>query len=287
MKIDHCYRIGSTHDVCQDFASSAQNAEGESFVIVADGCSASSDSAVGAMVLSNIFLNKFKKGMPLVPFRCADDAGEIITKHLGLSIDSLYTTALFVSHTGNEIWCRGFGDGCFAFMTIDNEMVIINISYNDYPFYLNYTLAENSAFEKWKEQSKGPNVSVTKLDKYGIISAQTVVDRIEGIPGTGIVIQHDPFGVDILVDDNVIQWVAAMSDGISSFAKTKKTKTSIESEKLPYADVIWDLFNLKNINGKFMQRRLNRFLKECNNEGIYHTDDISFGVIINEHNFKK
>jgi len=39
------------------------------------------------------------------------------------------------------------------------------------------------------------------------------------------------------------------------------------------------LFSFKNFNGQFVQRRMNKFLKDCNKDNWYNADDISLGVI--------
>ena len=70
-----------------------------------------------------------------------------------------------------------------------------------------------------------------------------------------------------------------MSDGINSFYKAVKTETSLTSERIPREDIIRELFNFKNMNGEFLQRRFGRFQKDCGKLGWNHLDDLSIGVV--------
>ena len=53
MNCDCAFRIGSTHEVCQDYALSGKNT-----VSIADGCSGSVLSDIGSRVLSVTAMNK-------------------------------------------------------------------------------------------------------------------------------------------------------------------------------------------------------------------------------------
>ena len=142
MNTDCAYYIGTTHEVCQDYALA-----GKSSIAVSDGCSGSPNSDIGSRVLSITAMNKMVELDSLNNFdekECILLARPAI-KMLNIPNECLDATLLGAVLYENvlekfytlEAMC--YGDGVIAIKTIDEEITIINCTYIDnYPFYINY-----------------------------------------------------------------------------------------------------------------------------------------------------
>ena len=64
-----------------------------------------------------------------------------------------------------------------------------------------------------------------------------------------------------------IQIVAVMSDGVGTF------------DGMEWYQVVDELMNFKNIKGHFVQRRMKRFMKDCQKKGVAPYDDVSVAAI--------
>ena len=70
-----------------------------------------------------------------------------------------------------------------------------------------------------------------------------------------------------------------MSDGVETFYQLENTGTSKSSRDIDLATIMHSLLAFKNFGGPFVQRRLNKFLVDCEKENTYCADDVSIGVI--------
>ena len=83
----------------------------------------------------------------------------------------------------------------------------------------------------------------------------------------------------LVLNKEDVEWVALSSDGLGSFYEQIETETSKYNKPINYIDVIIELLKIKNTNGRFIQRRLNKFRKDCIKKNWYHADDISLAVL--------
>ena len=51
------------------------------------------------------------------------------------------------------------------------------------------------------------------------------------------------------------------------------------NEKVSYHDVLKELLSFKNYTGRYVQRRMNKFIKTCAKNNWNHSDDISIAAI--------
>ena len=70
-----------------------------------------------------------------------------------------------------------------------------------------------------------------------------------------------------------------MSDGVHSFYETIITDTSKCNKSVPYIDVLKELLTFKKFNTHFVQRRMNKFRKNCAKKNWCNADDLSLAVI--------
>jgi hypothetical protein len=100
----------------------------------------------------------------------------------------------------------------------------------------------------------------------------------DGIPTTRETRQstepHCAFSM-LLPRDKVV-FVAAMSDGVKSFYKKGENGAA---EQIPPDVVLHGLLEFKLHSGRFVQRRLNKFLKDMAQCDYEHYDDVAVAAI--------
>ena len=76
-----------------------------------------------------------------------------------------------------------------------------------------------------------------------------------------------------------MEYIAIMSDGVHSFYETVLTETSKINKSISYIDVLKELLTFKNYNKAFVQRRMNKFRKNCVKKNWANADDLSLAAI--------
>ncbi|MHA1469277.1 MAG: hypothetical protein ACTSSP_01805 [Candidatus Asgardarchaeia archaeon] len=292
MNTDCAFYIGTTHEVCHDYTLS-----GKDKIILSDGCSGSRLSDMGSRVLSITAINKIAEVDDLHNF----EPGEcILLSRPSIKILNLPNTCLdatLLGAAGEEDCLQAFcyGDGTIALKTKNGDIAIIDIVYTDnHPFYINYLYDKTGRFTNWEQNHNKRKVTLSIIKKDGEIKLikdncdyPNIVNSVTRIPMNGgvdiglVTVSPDRTFVQIVNDkiDDEIEWIAIMSDGVHSFYKPAITETSKKNEPVPYLEVLKSLLNFKNYNGKFVQRRINRFLKDCKKADWHNADDVSLAVI--------
>jgi len=242
MKIttDSFMRIGKGHTVCEDYVIHGEKPF--PYVILADGCSSSKNTDVGARILTHI--TKEFISNTLTPITTVIHIAENIRNLLGLEQTCLDSTLIVAVEEKGKIWVSFFGDGAIIQVFNDGKILIDEIKYtNSAPYYLSYQL------------DKQRNAS------YKNMGIMKYVNDIE----------CHPYNCEIFTEKTInLKTVLITTDGISSFLSNEKGI-------LPSKDVVNQLSAFKNTNGAFIQRRCNRMIKDFEKEGYYHLDDFSVG----------
>jgi len=314
MKTDSAFQIGKTHDICEDFAltGSFKSAGDDAYyAIVSDGCSSSPNTDLGSRLLSFSIANELKqlytnsserykiskKLRNLSDDLCIARARSSI-QSLNLPQDSLDATALIAYTEPGKTEIAIKGDGCVAIGLKDKRTLIVNVEFiSSFPFYLNYLPEYGHRYMSWKlknlENDGGRKVVISIINKdgsYEVLNGNCMVDTFKYEENKKehlnsekwISTQWNNQGAEISFinpNKNVVEFIVLMSDGINSFYRTENNDTSLINSNIDYREVISEALNFKNFNGKFVQRRLNRFTKFCQNNDWHHSDDISFGAI--------
>lgn len=291
---DHIFRIGSTHKVCEDYASSSGStlAPNSCHAVLGDGCSLCLDSEnhpiqahtdFGSRLLTKAAQRtladclNFKGGMGFEfgddrSMRSVVDRAARSCEEVGLGLNTLSSTLLMTWIDGDMIRWVTCGDGAFAYrQRYNKQWTIANIVFDSgMPYYLRYemNLADLSCYSlaggcdfyirRWNLASDG-----TLGDPWDVFH------RWEGrrIPSY--------FSkTDIGYSDMFLMF----SDGISSFVK-KDPETGIPVS-VPLTDAIRPFLSLKNLRGEFVYRRANAALREFADQGIVHTDDFSMIAVV-------
>ncbi len=256
MNTDSAFWIGSTHRVCQDYAVTGHT-EGAAHAILADGCSGSPDTDIGARLLASA--ERF-----LPAGEGAIVAAAACTAHLGLPQTCLDATLLTITAADGTFTARCHGDGVVAVGRHDGTIEAFVVSFAaSYPRYLSYTL-DAARLRQWQAQP-GNTKTVTRW-------------RL----GTGSPPETHPSDraceewTGSLAD---CRFVAVLSDGVQSFTQSVTTDTSRTTQPVPVGDVLELLLAFKSGLGQFVQRRVRAFHKECAARGWTHADDISLAVV--------
>jgi len=277
MNTDFYYEIGHSHIVCEDYALAGQIHSGLTFAIVSDGCSSSRDVDVGARVLSHcakeFVLNSYAKNpQPLENLKASEffvpiiaSANDIMNK-LMLEKFCLDCTLLLALSNGKETRVFAYGDGCIVVKRKNGSVEYTRIEYDaGAPYYLSYSLDER------------------RKNCYFVQYPQKVIVH-DGKIESGVAIEN-PFPrhheVNGVWDTTTwtftdLDFITLISDGIMTYEKVQNGKSG---DKIPLGRVINDISSYKNFSGQFVERRMNRFKKDCQKENIGHYDDIGVATI--------
>jgi len=281
MNCDCAFNIGSTHEVCQDYALSGKNT-----VSIADGCSGSVLSDFGSRVLSVTAMNKMIELTSLHDF----DEMELILlarpsiKMLNLPNECLDATLLCAAKKEDAAEAICYGDGVIAIRMKDDYTLVICVEYTDsYPFYINYLFDKTNRLSNWKENHNNRKITFSIIKPDGEV--EIISHNCDKTPRIGYdkgevgLLRADGHRVMVeLITDNA-ESISIISDGVQSFYHTLITEHSSQNEKISYYDVLKDLLRFKSYTGKFVQRRMNKFIKTCAKKGWSHSDDISIAAI--------
>ncbi len=259
MNADCAFWIGSTHRVCQDYAL-AGHAEGAAHVLLADGCSGSPDTDIGARLLAKSAERKLPTRDGAIE-RAADCA-----EWLGLPPACLDATLLTITAADGTFTAHCWGDGVVALGRHDGTIEAFVVSFAaSYPRYLSYTL-DPDRLARWQEQpANEKTVSRQVLTADGWMPPQTQTSERDSEHWTGS-----------LAD---CRFVAVLSDGVQSFTRSVATDTSRTTQAVPVTDVLQILLAFKSGQGQFVQRRVRAFQRECAARGWTHADDVSLAVV--------
>lgn len=278
MNTDCAFYIGTTHDVCQDYALAGKNS-----IAISDGCSGSPRSDIGSRVLSITAMNKMVELGSLYDFNeqeCILLARPAI-KMLNIPNECLDATLLAAISYEESLHAICCGDGVIAIKTKTGNTILIDNAYVDnFPFYMNYLYDTTGRYKNWKENYNNRKITETVISSSGDIISNSEVtqhSRIHEDIGLIMVLDNKIFLEISAIDD--VEYLAIMSDGVHSFYETVVTETSRCNQPISYIDVAKDLLSFKNFNTSFVQRRINKFRKNCTKKNWGNRDDVSLSVI--------
>jgi len=263
MNTNSTFQIGKDHTVCEDYALSGEIA-GMAYIIVSDGCSASSDVDFGARCLAmsakrTLRLHVMNDGI-ISPERFG---------HLSISNAEKvrevfpYLNSQFLDATLLVAWVRDgkmkaylYGDGLLVHKTKDGCHVTHIHLTSGAPDYLSYHLdpLRRQAYENIEGNRK--EITCESLTEQGMITT--------GTPLEPLTLTADVQAGDV---------IAVISDGINSFRKA-------DNEPIDWRDLVDEFTGYKTTEGEFVLRRIAAFKRKCLKEGITHSDDISIASIV-------
>jgi len=241
---DAYFAKGAAHTVCEDYAI-AKFIGVDPIGVLSDGCSSSDNTDIGARILCQSYNNSIHY--------C-----EAITRLLNLHHSCLDATLLKMNKNCIDIHGDGFG----VFIQTDGTIHCYKVSLESgAPDYLSYNLNE-----KRKENYHNEFPGKKKLEWYTFKYGESEFS-LESVNQSSI------FEPITLMKSLECEMMLIFSDGIETF-KNKKTL-----EPIPWQSVLLEMVNFKSVKGKFVQRRMKRYLKECEKNDIVHDDDVSMAAI--------
>jgi serine/threonine protein phosphatase PrpC len=255
MNADSTINIGSTHTLCQDYAIARNE-----YVILADGCSSSPDTDIGARLLVKALDQIIEK--PTAIDELHKEAARLAlgwANMIALPPESVDATLLSIHITANELIVACSGDGVIM---LESQTGILDVyvisSPSGYPFYPSYVhqperLAElvNNNRHTRSIKNFSSNI-VTTIDSLTVTFKLNVADY---------------------------KYAAVASDGINSFFHTQQATNGKRVEPVGLSDVLDEFWSFKNSHGAFVERRMKRFRKDTHARGWQHADDLAIGVI--------
>lgn len=265
MNADAFFTIGKAHKVCQDYAR-AGIAQGNPYAILADGCSSSPDTDIGARIMVQVAESCILQDKA-VWSTWAQARTVSAAESMGVPLESLDATLLTARWTPlfNSFLVDVAGDGVVAARKRDGsgfDLYIFEYP-SGAPYYLSYSL--------------NPSRDARYLQEFG----GSMISRRYGEDGTVPEIIHARDSrPSFLVSPANHDLLLLMSDGVQSFQKMVGTETSLVPEKVPVRNVVTRLLDVKATRGEFIVRRCQRFLgRFCARNGWFHTDDFSVAAI--------
>lgn len=271
MHSDSIYLIGSTHTTCQDYAANWDGRD-YSIIAVADGCSSSPKSDVGARLLVETFggpadelgLHFFQnfgqeatipderaRALYRFQYRVAS-----LRNAVGISTSAFDATLLACVASKDSLLLFLWGDGHVRIEHTDGSTTTLDIDFDhnqNAPYYLSYEIFDRA--EKYRELFGSP-VPTRLWNSPRLDRPSELDDRypVFEIPSAGI------------------RSVSLFSDGASSF---------LYGQDLVQTDFVTrQCCDFKSTTGELVKRRVGKCQKNWRREGLQHTDDLAQATIL-------
>lgn len=272
MNSDCSFFIGKDHKICQDFGV-AQNVKETSYVIIADGCSSSPDTDIGARFLAKAgesFIYQIQVGPdPLSSLERFHQQtahfASLGTKVLKLDQSCLDATMLTIKANDQGFVATCYGDGVLALVRKDGKLEIHSVDFVEgYPLYISYTLdaLRMKRFENQKTNFK----EVTRI---------MIPD-----PDHKVRVEHSKYTIEYhfgTADEYL--FAAVLSDGVHTFSEMADAESDRVVRHVPMPEVVSLILAFKSTAGDFVHRRMQAFYKICAARHWQHSDDLSVGVV--------
>ena len=270
--------IGNSHRTCQDYAYAD-----EDMIIVADGCSSSKDSDIGARIWTHCakkilrewgtlegedgFLSYNKLAFEMMKM------GADIANNMGLNysvLDSTLIAAVRDKGMPDRVQVYAYGDGTIVLTGPDGCIHnVIDIHFTSgAPYYLSYLIDIRRERGYMHEFGWGKKI-ITESELFCGASFVDVSDQ-----GKKVECDFDtPFTytIDKLQPGSSL---AIFTDGIGSFVSEDGAVAAAKKW------LINDFMHFKNYNGDFVKRRVAKVIKEQVAKGMGHYDDFSMAAMV-------
>lgn len=277
MNTDHCFRIGATHEVCQDYAVSGVfqksvekgGVEEIAYAIVSDGCSGADYTDIGSRCLTHSARSLLFMAPSLVFSLDAETLGKLIidkaanaTDRIGLTRECLEATLMLAVVQGTQARVLVYGDGGIVRQSHGcREVQHFNYCKSEpgaianAPFYLSYRLSKSRTESYFKHFSQFRRTTISDS------SGSKTIDE-----GAGVVTD---LRFDVIDTDQII----LMTDGVDQFYDGK-------SENVHWSVQMDVLTMFKSTHGQFINRRVQSHERICRDNQVTHHDDLSLAGIV-------
>jgi len=258
---DAWFTIGSQHMVCQDHAVAGISATTGAFAALADGCSSSPATDIGARLLTRAATLALRDAYDLpdvdavvrTAARWASSQDLSPERPAPWCLDATLSMAL--ARPDGSVQCLIAGDGAMAVRHRDGRVTTVSMRWDgNAPPYPSYRLHPSRRMG-WQAQFGTGELHEWSSDG---VQRQTLV--------------HDePRTWTFHAED--IDLILLMSDGVESFHGR-------HGETITPHDVATRLLSVQRSTGRYLVRRTRRFVtRECDSLSWWHADDLAVAGI--------
>lgn len=272
MNSNAAFYIGRSHLICQDYAIAGRNDE-STYVILADGCSSSPDTDIGARFLTKaaesfiyqIQINA-KAGSSLERYhQQSAQFAALSSRFLKLDPSCLDATLLTIKANNNGFVASCYGDGVIALARKSGVLDIYSVEFDEgYPQYVSYTL-DAMRHQSFEAQS-GNHKEVTHF-------------TIPQVRPVGEVVRSNDVIEFHFGNTEDYHYAAVLSDGVNSFVQYDRNDPGEIVHPVSIQEVVSLLLAYPNTRGDFVNRRMHSFYQICSSRHWQHEDDLSIAVI--------
>lgn len=286
---DSFFEIGTTHEVCEDYAISGNN-----YAVVSDGCSNSGhriDTDWGSRILcksAQAHIEEFDSDEFVK--KVLQTSKESLVSIPSLIQESLTATLLTLRVVENCFQIISIGDGVIGAKNKNGDWTIHVIEYPKGPYYLNYKILNK---EQEFQDSFGTSF---KINTYIGNIKDSIPDLImfeerKNYWSQKIQFTQQDFNIDFSAPFQMFnfpieeyEFAFVCSDGMDSFYQNQNTSTSKHTEKVHVLDVFNVVMDFLNFNNSFARVQRNWAFRQ-NKPGTLirrnwkNFDDVSVGVI--------
>jgi hypothetical protein len=265
--------------MCEDYIIS-----GDNYIILADGCSSSEHSEMGARFLCYM-AKEFMKRYGVSPLESgfAERMGiwvihnaEMLIRQLGLKKTSLDATLIVAYEKHDAICIHMFGDGCVILEPIQGAIKheIFDVEYKagprSMPFYLRYYI-DQEGHSLYHSAKVVKTLYKTALYDPGLYEIHEPSQRIPEE------IAYDEIN-SFMLPINEYKSISITSDGLSTFLRPVADETGNKIMKVEA--IVPSMFTFKSASGVFLQRQINIYKRKLKKDGLLfdHFDDLSIGT---------
>lgn len=275
--IDSYFTNGNVKKTCQDYVIHGETPV--PYVILCDGCSSSKFTDVGARILAHsaknilrfCLLKEFNHSMATEEFYTTFASMTIScafasVESLDIVKECLDTTLIVLYHDPyhkRPVYLM-YGDGYVITM---KQGQLKNVWWSTFegnaPYYLSYLVdpERRKLYENF-------TLSYGNARKDNYVNAD-----ISMTPSWYSPVKHDKYNM-YYIDPEFNDSIFIASDGIDSFVDVEN------AERLPFRYILKEFLAFKNVNGKYIERRVRRAMEDFSKVNIHNTDDVSFGGMI-------
>jgi hypothetical protein len=289
MKSDNYFEIGTSHEICQDYAISGAINDNISYAIVADGCTMSHKDCgqvdLGARILAHSAKDVLKRIWEKetqaktesleATSKFLRERSIIMTRMIERQLDlpPLFADCtLLVAIADNMGNAHSFiyGDGSVFVRLRHGYEEIVDITFlSGAPLYLSYQTDPARKQGYMAEFGECPVI----IDRYVLRDEELYKKNAFQIDA------KDPLIYDKAISSwEGVELISVTSDGANSYLKHEEG----EYNPVPYLSIMNEFNAFKNKKGVFVQRRMKAMGKSHKKEGIIHYDDISIAAIAME-----
>lgn len=261
---DAWFHPGTTHLVCEDYATVSPPGASAVAAIVCDGCSGSADTDVGARVLAWAALAALADGRLVDPGTAAFQAS-VAARTLALPDDALDATLLAALVTPQGVRVVAAGDGVIGARHRDGRYELWQLEHPDgAPPYPSYVLDPD------------------RRRDYLVTFGDTLVVRHRALDGTWSTSTAEGGQLCLTLDPVQIDLVLLGSDGLSAFCgpDVSADDEGLGTTAVAVETIVGELLGVTHTAGRFAARRGRRLLhRTCPRNGWRPLDDVGIAAI--------